>query len=367
MRTGDSALHLWAKVEENGTDMSRDNQTIAEPRPRPSIADIAAHTGLAQSTVSRAINGRPRVAEQTRARVMAALDELGYVPSSVATSLRTGRTRLLGLMIGETRDPTALSFMQGALDTAAGAQYGVVVYMTRDPADHAGIYSQVLGRGWVDGALLLWPHKADEAFARRLQESGLPMVMIEPEVEMHGVPAVYPDARSDGYRSVQYLLGLGHRRIGTCTAIATWGLAGGHLDGYRAALAEAGEPFDPQLVLTADYSYEGGYRMAAQLLQLPEPPTAICFYSDMAAMGAIAAARDRGLQVPQDLSVMGYDDTEMAQWIKPSLTTLHHRRLGLAQAACRLLLALLEGAEQPGGPLLVTADIAVRQSTGRTR
>ncbi len=336
-----------------------------ERRARPSIADIAAHTGLAQSTVSRAINGRPRVAEQTRARVMAALDELGYVPSSVATSLRTGRTRLLGLMIGETRDPTALSAMQGALDTAAAAQYGVVVYMTRDPADHATIYSQVLGRGWVDGALLLWPRKDDETFVRRLQGSGLPMVLIEPEVEMQGVPSVHPDAYGDGYRSARHLLDLGFRRIGACTALVRWGITGRHLDGYRAALAQAGLQYDPSLVLPADYSYEGGYTLAVQLLQLPEPPDAICFYSDMAAMGAIAAARDRGLQVPRDLAVMGYDDTEMAQWIKPTLTTLRDRRLGLARAAARLLLALLDGAAPPTEPLLVAADIAARQSTGR--
>jgi len=331
--------------------------------PRLRIADIAARTGLSTATVSRAMNGKPRISAATRARVLAVLDEIGYVPSGLAASLRTGQTGQLALIIDTPDDPTRLAAMQGAFHAARQAKYGMAVYMIGDEGDRTRTYSQTLARGWVDGALLLWPGRADAPFVRRLRAGGLPMVLIEPEEAVPGLPAVYADAYDDGWRSTRYLLDLGHRRIAACANPAGWGIEGQYLEGYRAALAAAGIAADPALGAAAGWSYEAGYGVATTWLRVPDPPTGLLFRVDMAALGAVAAARDLGRVVPDDLSVIGGDDTQMTQWIKPALTTLRERRSGLTRVACELLLDLVAGRPPPAEPLLVQTAVVVRQST----
>lgn len=349
--------------------MADDFNASGPNRPRRlNIGDIAARTGLSTATVSRAINGKPRVSEQTRARVMATLDEVGYVPSGVAAGLRTGQTRLLGLMLGELRDPTALAAMQGALEVATAAHYGVVVYMTRDEREHARLYSDIIGRGWIDGGLILWPTREDASQVQRIAASGMPLVLIEPEAEVAGVPSVHSDPFDAGFRCTQHLLELCHRRIAICAQVeASWNIGGKFLAGYRLAIAEAGVPYEPSLGLRIGGSFEAGYEAAVQLLRLPEPPTGICCNSDLSALGAMAAIRDHGRSVPDDLSVVGYDDSQLALLVKPALTTPRDRFLGLARTACEVLIALLGGAQAPAEPLLVRTEIAHRQSTERIK
>lgn len=354
---------MGAERESESTHRRKGRTADREQPPRLKIADIAAHTHLSVATVSRAINDRPRVAPETRARVLAALDELSYVPSAVAASLRTGRTRQLGLVIDAPHDPVRLATMQGAFAAATGAHYGMVVYLTSEHGEHGHTYGQTLARGWVDGALLLWPRRSDEPLVGRLRADGLPVVLIEPEAPIAGVPAIYADAYSDGYRSTRYLLDLGHRRIAACANPDDWGIEGRYLDGYRAALAEAGLPDDPSLAVAAGWSYEAGYETVRRWLQAPDPPTGMCFRVDMAALGAVAAARDLDVGVPENLSVIGGDDTQMTSWIKPALTTLRERRAGVARAACEMLLAVLDGRDAPADPVLVEAELVIRQST----
>ncbi len=337
-----------------------------EPTPaagqRVNIHDVAALTGLSIATVSRAINGRPRIAPQTRARVLAALEEVGYAPSRAATSLSTGRTNLIGLMLGELRDPVALEVMHGALTTAVQADFGVVTYMTTEAHENEALYADVAARGSVDGLLWLFPQRRDQEFITRLQARGVPLVLIEPEVATPGVPTVYADAFDDGYRCTRYLLDLGHRRIALCADALEWGLEGRFLDGYRAALADGGVPIDPDLGVMAGWSFEAGYDAALTWLCRPDPPTAMCFWCDMAALGGMAAARELGVTIPDDLSVIGYDDTQLTAWVKPALTTLRERRRGLTRVACTLLLALLKGEAPPDGPVLVKAELIERGS-----
>ncbi|HZS91735.1 MAG TPA: LacI family DNA-binding transcriptional regulator [Chloroflexota bacterium] len=329
------------------------------------ITDIATLTGLSKATVSRAINDRKRVSPETRARVLAVLDDVGYVRNRAATSLSTGRTGLIGLMIGENRDPLASTVMQGALAAAGPAGYGVVVYITAHEREHEAIYTEMAARGGIDGALLLFPARHDAPLARRIAERGLPLVLIEPQMAIPGLPTVRPDVYDDGYRCTRYLLELGHRRIGLCADASDWGITEPYIEGYRAALAEAGIPFDPNLALAAGWTYAAGYQTAMRWLQLPDPPTSMCFCCDAAALGAIAAARERGVPVPGGLSVIGYDDAEIAQWITPALTTPCKRRFALVQRACELLLDLIGGAEPPVQPVLLKTDLIVRQSTAQ--
>lgn len=346
-----------------------DDRAAALPKAaqRVSIHDIAALTGLSIATVSRAINNRDRIAPQTRARVLAALETVGYAPSRAATSLSTGRSGLIGLMLGELRDPVALEVMHGALATAVQAAYGVVTYMTTEDHENGAIYADVAARGSVDGVLWLFPDRSDLEFIVRLQARGIPLVLIEPEVAAPGVPTVYADAFDDGYRCTRYLLDLGHRRIALCADALDWGLEGRFLDGYHAALTDADVPIDPHLGIMAGWSFEAGYDAAAAWLRLLDPPTAMCFWCDMAALGGMAAARELGVTIPDDLSVIGYDDTQLTAWVKPALTTLRERRRGLTRVACALLLALIKGEVPPREPVLVKTALIERGSVTELR
>jgi DNA-binding LacI/PurR family transcriptional regulator len=295
--------------------------------------------------------------------VLAVLEEAGYTPSRLATGLSTGRTGLLGLMIGENRDPTAVTVMQGALSAAVPAHYGVVVYVTTSEREHEALYSDMVARGGIDGALLLFPTRDDEPFVRRIADRGLPLVLIEPQVAMPGIPTVEPDVFDDAYRSTRYLLELGHRRIAVCGDASGWRTEQQYLDGYRRALTEAGLPVDPALALAAGWTYEIGHAAATDWLMLPSPPTGMCFCCDLAALGALAATRERGVRVPENVSIIGYDDTPIAQWVKPALTVPRERRFGLVQRACEILLGLIRGDAPPAEPLRVTTTLSVRDST----
>jgi LacI family transcriptional regulator len=334
------------------------------PRPRRStIDDIAARTGLSTATVSRAINNKPRISAATRDRILATLQEVGYVPSRLASGLRTGRTNLLGMVMKEPREPTEFAVMQGIVSTAP-APYGVVVYMLPRAREDRSVISQVIARGAVDGVLWLYPDRGDEPQVQLIRERGLPLVLVDPQTAMPHTACVFPDAYYDGYDNTRYLLALGHRRIAASADGLSWGQIAHFLDGYHAALADAGLPADPTLAVAGGWRFESGYATTRRWLHVPDRPTGMCFHSDIAAMGALAAARDEGLAVPQDLSIIGYDDTQLANWIKPALTTRRERRIGLARVACEVLLTLINGAEPPAEPVLVRTDLVPRQSTG---
>lgn len=346
-----------------GRSTTRDDAPTPRQR-RPKISDIAARTGLSTATISRTINGKRWVSAETRARVQAALEEVGYVPSGIAASLRTGRTGLLCLMIGELRDPTALAAMQGALEAASAARYGVVVHMTHDASEHSHFYSDVIGRGWVDGGLLLWPTSADASLIQHIYEGGMPLVLIEPEIEVPNVPSVHSDAFDVGFRSTQHLLELGHRRIAICAQPpGAWDIGVRYLDGCNAALAAANIPGASSCEYAYGGTYADGYEAARTWLQRTNPPTGLCFNSDLSALGGMAAAHDLRLSIPHDVSVVGYDDTEIAQLIKPSLTTPRLRFLGMARAACELLIGLMNGSESTPTPQFIQTDIVAREST----
>jgi DNA-binding LacI/PurR family transcriptional regulator len=336
--------------------------TEAQRRRRLTIADLAASTGLSKSTISRAINDRERIAPETRLRVLAALAAAGYVPNRAATNLSTGRTRLIALMIGQNRDPTALTVMQGALAAAVPAHYGVVVYITASEAEHEALYWEMAATGAVDGALLLHPSARDEAFVRRVA-SQMPVVLIEPQIAMTPLPTVEADAYRDGAQSADHLIAAGHTRIALCADEAAWPSQTQYMEGYRDALVRAGIPFDPVLGVHAGWTYEVGYEVAERWMRLEQPPTAMCFCCDTAALGAMAAIRDAERSIPEDVAIVGYDDTVMATWTRPALTTPAQRRFGLVQKACELLIEIIDGADPPARPVLVPTGLTVRAST----
>jgi LacI family transcriptional regulator len=354
------------RVEEPMVEVSDEEHPAAGgDRRRPTITDVAALTGLSKATISRALNGRDRVSAATRARVLATLEEIGYIRSHAAASLSTGRTGLLGLVVGANRNPTVLSAMHGAL--SAAGEYGVVVYVSETDAGHDTIYSRLLASRAVDGVVHLFPRATDEPMVRSLQRGGVPVVAVEPEAPFAGVSTVWPDSFDDGYVSTAHLLERGHTRIAIGADSPGWGREGSYVEGYRRALADASVDLDSALVAELGWDHAAGYGATARWLAVDDPPTAACFCCDTAAFGAIACARDRGLRVPEDLAVVGYDDTEVASWVAPALTTLRDRRRTLVAAAFTVLAGILDGTIAAPVERTVRSELAIRASSAARR
>jgi LacI family transcriptional regulator len=334
-------------------------------RRQPTISDVAALTGLSKATVSRALNDRGRVSATTRARVLATLHEIGYVRSHAATSLSTGRTGLLGLVIGANRNPTVLSAMQGAL--SAARDYGVVVYVSETDEGHDAIYGKLLGSRAVDGVVHFFPRTTDEPIVRALQRRGLPVVLIEPQAPVSGVSTVWPDSFHDGYLSAAHLLERGHTGVAICADAPGWGRQQRYVEGYRRAHADAGVHVDPALIAEAGWTHQIGYETTSHWLALDDPPTAACYCCDTAALGALASARDHGLRLPDDLAIVGYDDTEVAAWAAPPLTAVRDRRMMLAAEAFRILTGILAAEVTAPVELEVRSDLAIRASSAAPR
>jgi LacI family transcriptional regulator, galactose operon repressor len=328
---------------------------------RPTISDVAALTGLSKATVSRALNDRQRVSAATRARVLATLEEIGYLRSHAAASLSTGRTGLLGLVVGANRNPTVLSAMHGAL--SAAGDHDVVVYVSETDDGHDTIYRRLLTSRAVDGVVHLFPRIADEPVVRSLQRAGVPVVLVEPEAAVEGVSTVWPDSFDDGYVSTAHLVAHGHSRIAICADTPGWGREQRYVAGYRRALADASIEFDAALVAEAGWTHEAGYEATARWLALDDPPTAACYCCDTAAFGAMACARDRGLRLPEDLAIVGYDDTDVAGWAAPALTALHDRRTSLVAEAFSILNATLAGELTAPVDVEVRSELTVRASS----
>jgi LacI family transcriptional regulator, galactose operon repressor len=221
-----------------------------------------------------------------------------------------------------------------------------------------------LMQGTTDGAVLMLPEESNEEL-RALQRHGYPFVVVDPRVQLdEGIPAVSAGHASGALAATEHLLSLGHRRIGAITGPRSWLASSERLNGYHAALATAGLMPDPEIVLETGFQTEPGARAAGRLLDLPVPPTAIFAFNDNIAIGVLRAARKRGLRVPEDLSVIGFDDSEHAAIVTPPLTTVRQPLAEMGRMAVMLLTRLLEGQRLEALHIELKTRLVLRGSTG---
>jgi LacI family transcriptional regulator len=326
--------------------------------PRPKIADVAAAAGVSVPTVSKVLNGRSHVSEATRAKVRQALEELDYTKRNIPAA----QPGLLQLVVNNFDSPWILETMEGV--EAAASRLGYAIAYTR--ADHATAESwrklRESSANRLAGVVLLAPRSGSRLVVT-LRSLNIPAVAIDPEVtEGLTIPSVSPASFSGALAAVGHLLGLGHRRIGIITGR---GHSPGHglarYAAYVAALHDAGLPVLPELVRDGDFSIESGLRLGGDLLDLPEPPTAIVTGSDLQALGAMNAAAQRSLKIPGDLSVVGFDDIAQAALMSPPLTTVRQPLAQLASIAVDIL------TEQRGpavpAALEVATELVIRGTT----
>jgi LacI family transcriptional regulator len=317
---------------------------------------IAAAAHVSTPTVSKVLNGRPDVAPQTRRHIENVLKEFGYVH-------QPPRPRRVGLvdLVFHDLSPWATEIIRGAEQATLAARARLAVSVLPTDTAVAG-WLRSLDRSRTDGVILVTTDLTS-AHRERLAELQAPVVLVDPVTEPPAdLPAIAADNRGGARAATEHLIALGHRRIATITgrptALCTWH----RLDGYRAALAHAGRPIDPALIAEGDFRYESACAATTALLRLPDPPTAIFAASDEQAMGVYEAARRQGLRVPDDLSVVGFDDLPTAGWMSPPLTTV---RQPLADMAALAVRSLLTGAARHGAELPTT--LVVRSSTAAPR
>jgi LacI family repressor for deo operon, udp, cdd, tsx, nupC, and nupG len=331
---------------------------------RPRMADIARIAGVSVATVSRALAGSPRVTGETRERIEAAVRDTGYVVNRMARSLRLQQARQVFVMVPNIANPFHASVLLGAEEAAVAAGFHVLIGNTGGDPARAEDHARQLLTGAVDGMLLLGGRMPAPLKAPALQQRLV--AVIEP-VAADGVPVVEIDNTAGAREATRHLIGLGHRRIGHLGGTAATTATPKRFAGYAEALAEAGLEPRPDWVRYGTFSIATGAEQMAELLALPEPPTAVFCGSDEIAMGAIRTIKQARLRVPEDISIVGFDNIYFAAVTDPPLTTIDQpsRRLGFE--AMRLLAERLAGVAEANRGVTVPYRLVVRASTAPPR
>jgi LacI family transcriptional regulator len=327
---------------------------------RVTMAAIAAAAEVSIPTVSKVLNGRGDVADETRTRVESVLGELGYARSYRRKTQPAGIVDLLCHELS----PWAAEIISGASTVALAAKSRIAVTKVSDTKD-VDQWLKSLAASRTDGVILVLtelspPHR------QRLAALRVPVVIVDPAGRPDPEVLTIGAANwAGGLAATEHLLQLGHQRIATITGSPAVPCSQARLDGYRAALERAGIGFDPALVKTGDFHYESALAAALELLRLPDRPTAIFAASDVQAMGVYEAARQNDMRLPEDLSVVGFDDIPMAQWVSPPLTTMRQPLSEMATMATKTLLA--GGGNGLQNRVELATTLVVRSSTRALR
>jgi len=332
---------------------------------RSTLEDVAARAGVSRATASRVLNGSPRVSDEARRAVEAAVAEMGYAPNRAARSLAGSRSESVALVVSEPSvrlfaDPFFAGTTLGVTGELAATRYQLVLLMLGSDADHGRVEQHLL-RGGTDGALVV-SARAGDPLVPRLAAAGIPCVVAgRPPA---GAPVGFVDADNEGgaHAAVAHLLARGRTVVGTVAGPADMVPGADRRTGWEKALTEVGRPAPESLVVEADFSREGGAAATRALLGRRPELDGLFVASDLMALGALDALRAAGRRVPGDVAVVGFDDTELARSADPPLTTVRQPIERLGREMARLLLAQIEAGAPPAGVVLRT-ELVVRDST----
>ncbi len=328
------------------------------------LKDVAELAGVDVSTASRVLSGAGfRVRESTRQKVLSAASQLGYEPNALARSLRVGKTNIFALLIPDITNSFFAELSKGAEDATASHGYSLILCNTEDREGPEEEYIQALRERQIDGFLMATAHNGGAA-ARRLIDTGYPLVLVNRR--MRGVRTSYVVADdANGARSaVAHLIELGHRRIAHIAGFLHADTARRRLDAYRATMAASGlEKEAHELVVESDFTFKGGQEAMGRLLDLSQPPTAVFVANDVMALGAMTVAQARGLRVPDDVSLVGFNDIQMARYSYPSLTTVRTPAYEMGVLAAQMLLKIARGEDRSPTGMVLGSELIVRDST----
>jgi LacI family transcriptional regulator len=330
----------------------------------PTIRDVAKQAGVAPTTVSRVINNSGYVSAETRSRVEAAIQELGYVPNRLARSLRLRRTNTLALIVTDITNPFWTTVVRGVEDVANDAGFTVILCNTDESSAKQDAYLQVLLQKRVDGILFVPVASAAEP-VELVQRQGVPVVVLDRRVPGAQVDVVRGDSEGGAYQLTRHLLDLGHRRVAALSGPKTVSTSVERVAGYRRALQEAGLDEGAEWVHYGLFTQRSGYQTTQEALERTPRPTALFAANNFIAIGALRALGDAGLRVPEDCSLVSFDDLASELVIDPFLTVADQPAYEMGRQATELLIARLSDTATNGyKEIVLPIEVIVRRSCG---
>jgi len=305
------------------------------------IKDVADRAGVSITTVSHVINQTRYVSEELIERVNKAMEELDYHPNSLARSLRSGKTKTIGLVIPDISNQFFAEISRKIEDKGFEHGYSVILCNTDDDPNKEKSYIDVLIAKQVDGIVFISAGEISDNLKKTITLN-VPIVIADRDIKDIQSDIVLVNNFLGGYEATQYLIGLGHKRIGCISGPSPVTPSAQRLQGFEQAMREAGLPIDPSLIVSGDFRYQSGESAMQKLLDNPQPPTAVFAFNDMMALGAIRAIYNKNLKVPSDISLIGFDDIPLSQAIFPTLTTMAQPIQEMASLVVDLLIEKIQ-------------------------
>lgn len=330
------------------------------------IQEVAAYAGVSSATVSRVLNGHPRVSAELRERVLEASRALGYQPNRVARRLRIGSSTsdVVGLIISDIENPFFISVVRGVEDVAYANRLSVVLCNTDESPAKQQMYLNVMLAERVGGLIISPAPGSDYQELDRLRQKGIPIVLLDRRAERYDFDTVQVDNVHGAFMAVSHLIELGHRRIALIGGTAGLTTARDRYEGYRNALEKAGIALDKSLIKQGDYKKASGYQLTLDLMQLREPPRAIFVANNLMTLGTLQALQELRIHVPQDVALVGFDDMPWSGQLCPPLTAVAQPTYDLGQEAGRLLLRRMPDRDAAAQTIVLQTRLIIRESSG---
>jgi LacI family transcriptional regulator len=330
----------------------------------PTIYDVAQLAAVSPATVSRVVNERGNVDPRMTQRVREAIVALGYRPNSVARTLRRQVAAVWALIIADIENPHFTSLIRGVEDAARAVDHSVVLCNSDEDLDKESRYVEVAIAEQAAGVIIS-PASDRHSSIIPLMESGIPVITIDRRLRKSPVSAVLADNARGATRATSHLLESGYTRVACITGPMRTSTATQRLAGYRRALKEAGVSYDPLLVRVSDYKEAGGYQATRTLLDAATPPDALFVTNSLMTMGALRCIADAGVQIPQEMGVVGFDDHLWAQLLRPSLSTVAQPTYELGRTAADMLIEQARSPHTPPRTVTLPTELIVRESSTR--
>ena len=327
------------------------------------IKKVAERAGVSSATVSYVINNTRYVSPAVKQRVQAAMEELEYRPNVLARSLRQGKTKTLGLILPDSANPFYAELGHALENSAFDKNNNIILCNTDSSVERERLYFDLLVGKQVDGIILDAEEKDSQLVKRRLPED-YPIVLVDRDFSENIFDTVLTDNLLGGYLATRHLIELGHKRIACVTGPTNFLGAMNRMHGYQQALAEFGIPLDQDLIECGDFTAGSGHLTAHRLLNLHEPPTAVFLCNDMMAIGFERSAIEMRRKIPEDISIVGFDNIELCKYLSPTLTSIAQPKKEIAEKSIQLLFDRIEDPKLPPRFVLMEPQLIIRESTG---
>jgi len=327
------------------------------------VADLA---GVSTATVSRVLNNHPYISDETRSRVLWAMEQLGYQPSRVARRLRMKETHILGLIISDIANPFFTTVIRGIEDVAYANQYSLLLCNADEDLAKESLYVGILQAERVAG-IIISPADEDSTSCEPLLRNGVPVVAMDRRLSRFKVDTVLVDNVKGAYLATSHLIRLGHRRIGLIAVPLQITTGRERREGYERALKEHGLALEQALIKIGDARQDSGYHKACELLEMDDPPTAIFTANNLMTLGALNAIHEKGLSIPEDVAIVGFDDMPWAPSLDPPLTAVAQPAYELGRIAASLLLQRIANKDREIVEMKLEPTLIIRESCGYNR